>query len=135
MERAVCGGVKEMNAVYADFVAGQLNSQDPVHITTTYGILGSIESTVALDAFSVMLEGEKIDGKGADLVGENPKLLAPPFPGMQTGLFVKNGDNLIHQAETVDGKLIVNNKQLALSGPREIQPTSTDHKGRAAGRR
>ena len=50
----------------------------------------------------------------AGLTGEDPKLLGPVYPGMQTGLFVKDGDNLVHQAETVDGKLMVNNQEVIL---------------------
>jgi uncharacterized protein YdgA (DUF945 family) len=59
-----------------------------------------------------------------NLVGENLKLLAPAYPGMQTGLFIKNGDNLVHRAETVNGKLIVNSQEVVLSPPGSIQPTS-----------
>lgn len=51
----------------------------------------------------------------AHLVGENPKLVTPLFPGMQTGLFVRNGDDLVHQAETIDGKLMVNDREVMLS--------------------
>lgn len=49
------------------------------------------------------------------LIGENPKLLTPAYPGMQTGLFVKNGDHLVHQAETIDGKLMVNGRAVVLA--------------------
>lgn len=51
----------------------------------------------------------------ASLVGDNPKLLAPVFPGMKTGLFVKRGDNLVHAAETTNGKLIVNSEEVVLT--------------------
>ena len=44
----------------------------------------------------------------AELVGDNPDLLSPIYPGMQTGLFVKNGENLTHKAETRDSKLYLN---------------------------
>jgi hypothetical protein len=50
-----------------------------------------------------------------NLVGENPKLLSPVYPGMQTGLFVKDGENLVHQAETVNSKFIINGKEVVLS--------------------
>lgn len=59
-----------------------------------------------------------------NLTGENPRLLAPVYPGMQTGLFVKSGDNLVHQAETINGKLIINSKEVVLSPERRVQPTS-----------
>ena len=48
------------------------------------------------------------------LVGENPKLLTPVHPGMQTGLFIKDGDNLVHSAETKGGKLFLNGKEVVL---------------------
>jgi len=51
----------------------------------------------------------------AHLIGENPKLVSPLYPGMQTGLFVKDGSNLVHAAETIDGKLMLNNREMILS--------------------
>ena len=51
-----------------------------------------------------------------NLVGENPKLLTPVYPGMQTGLFVIKGANLVHQAETVGGKFVLNSKAVLLPG-------------------
>ncbi len=50
----------------------------------------------------------------AKLVGENPKLLAPVYPGMKTGLFIKDGDNLVHRAETKGGKLFLNGREVVL---------------------
>ncbi|MBU8849397.1 MAG: YdgA family protein [Desulfobacterales bacterium] len=49
------------------------------------------------------------------LVGDNQMLLAPVYSGMQTGLFIKDGDNLIHKAETRDGKLLLNGKEVLLN--------------------
>lgn len=48
------------------------------------------------------------------LVGDAPMLFAPIYPGMQTGLFVKNGASVLHKAETKDGKLFLNDKELVL---------------------
>ena len=44
----------------------------------------------------------------AELVGDNPDLLSPIYPGMQTGFFVKNGNNLTQKAEIRDSKLYLN---------------------------
>ncbi len=44
----------------------------------------------------------------AGLVGDNPMLLSPLYSGMPTGLFVQDGGNLSHKAETRDGKLYLN---------------------------
>lgn len=60
-----------------------------------------------------------------NLVGEDPKLLTPLYPGMQTGLFVKNGDDLVHKAETINSRLIVNSEEVDISPPSKIQPTSS----------
>ncbi len=49
------------------------------------------------------------------LVGDNPMLFSPVYYGMQTGLFLKEGDNVIHKAETRDGKLFLNGKQVLLN--------------------
>jgi len=46
------------------------------------------------------------------LVGDAPLLFSPVYPGMQTGLFVKNGDLVRHTAETKDGKLFLNDKEV-----------------------
>lgn len=43
---------------------------------------------------------------------DTPNLLSPVYPGMQTGLFLKKGDNLIHRAETRGGKLFVNGQEV-----------------------
>ena len=48
------------------------------------------------------------------LVGDVPMLFVPIYRGMQTGLFVKNGENVLHKAETKDNKLFVNDKELVL---------------------
>lgn len=48
------------------------------------------------------------------LVSDAPMLFAPIYPGMQTGLFVKNGRAALHKAETRDGKLFLNDKELVL---------------------
>ncbi|MCP4337978.1 MAG: YdgA family protein [Desulfobulbaceae bacterium] len=44
----------------------------------------------------------------AELVGDNPMLLSPIYSGMQSGFFVKDGENLVHKAETRDSKLYLN---------------------------
>ncbi|MCP3874684.1 MAG: YdgA family protein, partial [Desulfobacteraceae bacterium] len=49
------------------------------------------------------------------LVGENPILLSPIYSGMQTGLFLKEGNNLVHKAETMNGKLFLNKKEVLLN--------------------
>jgi len=59
---------------------------------------------LALDIFSLQSDVSL----PLELVGENPMLLSPAYPGMQTGLFVKKGDTLAHKAETKDGKLLIN---------------------------
>jgi uncharacterized protein YdgA (DUF945 family) len=47
----------------------------------------------------------------ATLVNDNPRFLSPIYPGMQTGLFVKNGNLLSHKAETRDAKLYLNGQE------------------------
>jgi uncharacterized protein YdgA (DUF945 family) len=44
------------------------------------------------------------------LIGDNPMLLSPIYSGMQTGLFLQRGENMIHKAETRDGKVWLNGK-------------------------
>lgn len=51
------------------------------------------------------------------IVGENPRMLNPLYPGMQTGLFIKEGDRLVHGMETRDGKLYLNGREVLLGGP------------------
>ena len=50
-----------------------------------------------------------------ELFGENHMLLSQIYPGMQTGLFLKEGENVIHKAETLDGKLLLNGKEVLLN--------------------
>ncbi len=70
----------------------------------------AVQPSLALDIFSLKSDFTL----PVELVGENPKLLQPVFPGMQTGLFVKKGDNVIHHAETQNGKLFLNGRELRL---------------------
>ena len=48
------------------------------------------------------------------LVGDAPMLFAPMYPGMQSGIFVKESPNVLHTAETKDGKLFLNGKEVLL---------------------
>lgn len=50
-----------------------------------------------------------------NLVGEPDLLLAPVYPGMATGMFVRDGDFLMHRAETRQGKLFLNEREFVLS--------------------
>jgi len=43
------------------------------------------------------------------------RLLVPMLPGMQSGLFEKQGDLLVHKAEIKDNKLLLNGKEFVLS--------------------
>jgi uncharacterized protein YdgA (DUF945 family) len=47
-----------------------------------------------------------------ELVGDNPTLRSPIYPGMKTGLFVENGKNLVLKAETRDKKLFLNGEEM-----------------------
>jgi len=49
------------------------------------------------------------------LTGNNSMLLSPIYDGMQTGLFIKNGDVLSHKAQIRDGKLYLNEKEVLLN--------------------
>jgi uncharacterized protein YdgA (DUF945 family) len=50
----------------------------------------------------------------AALVADNPMLLGPIHPGMQTGFFVQDGENVAHKAEIKDGKLFLNDTEVQL---------------------
>ncbi len=65
----------------------------------------------ALDIFS--LKSDILLPHG--LVGDNQMLLAPVYPGMQTGLFLKSNGNLTHKAQTRDGKLFLNGQEVLLN--------------------
>lgn len=49
------------------------------------------------------------------LVGENPMLLEPAYPGMQTGIFVREGDDLVSKIETREKKLFINEEEFSLN--------------------
>jgi hypothetical protein len=61
----------------------------------------------------------------AGLVKDKSKLLKPLVPGMKAGLFVQNGELLVHAAETANGKLRVNGEQVDLTR-RKSTPMSHD---------
>ena len=62
-----------------------------------------------------MLNLESLFKLPSQWVDANPRLTIPLYPGMQTGLFVQQGDDLIHQAKTVDGRLMLNGKEVFLA--------------------
>ncbi|WP_457552715.1 DUF945 family protein [Desulfobacula sp.] len=49
------------------------------------------------------------------LFGDNEILLSPLYSGMQTGLFVKKGDRVVHRAKTREQKLFLNGKEVVLN--------------------
>lgn len=51
----------------------------------------------------------------AGLVPNQDRLLVPVLPGMQSGMFEKVGEKLVHKAEIKDDKLFLNNKEFVLS--------------------
>jgi uncharacterized protein YdgA (DUF945 family) len=69
-----------------------------------------LDPSLALNLFSLQTDASM----PADLVGNAPMLTTPLFQGMQTGLFVKSDDKLVHKAETRDGKLMLNGHAVAL---------------------
>jgi uncharacterized protein YdgA (DUF945 family) len=46
------------------------------------------------------------------LTGDNPMFTVPLHPGMQTGFFVEDGDDLKHQSETRDNKFYLNGTEV-----------------------
>ncbi len=51
----------------------------------------------------------------AVLAGDKPMLVSPVYPGMQTGLFVKDGESLVHRAQTKNGKLFLNGNEVVFN--------------------
>ncbi|RLC23473.1 MAG: hypothetical protein DRH93_07215 [Deltaproteobacteria bacterium] len=80
-------------------------------MTMTQFIPILIQPSAALDIFLL----KSCVSLPYELAGDNQWLLTPVYPGMQTGLFIKDGDHLIHKAETSDGKLILNGKEMLLN--------------------
>lgn len=59
---------------------------------------------------------KRIEELGKKIARVNGRLdhPTPYYPGMQTGLFIKDGDSLVHRAETKGGKLFINGKEVVL---------------------
>ncbi len=70
-----------------------------------------MQPSVALDIFS--LKSELIFPY--QLIGDNQILLSPVYQGMQTGLFIKDKENARHTAQTREGKLFLNQKEVLLN--------------------
>lgn len=49
------------------------------------------------------------------LVSGNQQLTNPIYPGMKTGLFVEEGENMIHKSETKDKAFFINGEKLVLN--------------------
>jgi uncharacterized protein YdgA (DUF945 family) len=71
-------------------------------------ILG--QPSLALDIFSLHSDMRL----PASLAGDGSKLFTPLYPGMQTSLFLRQGDSMVHNAETRDGKLYLNGQEVFL---------------------
>ena len=74
-----------------------------VPIVTQPGLAFDIFSLHSHLSFPEKLAGDKYN-----------QLISPVYPGMQTGLFVVDGENLVHNAETRDGKLFLNDLEVVL---------------------
>lgn len=66
------------------------------------------QPVLALDILSL----KSVVSLPKQLVGDAPMLFSPIYPGMQTGLFIENGEIVQHAAETKDGKLYLNDKEV-----------------------
>lgn len=56
----------------------------------------------------------------ASLAGDSPMLFSPPFPGMEVGFFIKDGDLVTHSAETRNNALILNNTTVDLDKLQQV---------------
>ncbi|MGE4560415.1 MAG: DUF945 family protein [Desulfobulbus sp.] len=68
------------------------------------------QPTLAFDIFSL----QSHCSLPKELLGRKASLFQPISPGMQTGLFVENGERAEHLAEIKDGKLLLNGKEVQL---------------------
>ena len=79
----------------------------------TFAQLASItmQPNLAFDIFSLQSDLSF----PAKLVGDNTTLVSPVFQGMQTGLFVLDGENLVHRAQIKNGKLLLNGNEVVFN--------------------
>lgn len=91
--------------ISADITLGLLKDMTLMQLSPV-----AMQPALALDLFHLQSDIRV----PAALVGEVPLLVEPSFPGMQTGIFIKNGEYLTHRAETKDGKLFLNEKEFVL---------------------
>jgi uncharacterized protein YdgA (DUF945 family) len=68
------------------------------------------QPSLALDIFSLHSDMRL----PASLAGDGSKLFTPLYPGMQTGLFEREGESMVHKAKTRDGKLYLNGQEVFL---------------------
>lgn len=52
----------------------------------------------------------------AEIAGDNQMLVSPVYQGMQTGLFVLEGSDMVHSAQTLDGRLLLNGREVLFQG-------------------
>lgn len=71
----------------------------------------AMQPNLALDIFSLQSDLSI----PAELISDNTKLVSPVFQGMQTGLFVLDGENLVHRAQTKNGKLLLNGNEMVFN--------------------
>lgn len=101
--------------MHALLPAGKVNGSLALQLNRdiTFAQLASIATQPGM-AFE-MLSLQSHLSLPAELTGNNYlQLISPVYEGMQTGLFVLNGENLVHDAETRDGKLYLNGLEVVL---------------------
>jgi len=79
-------------------------------VTMAQFLMLAAQPDLALDIFSLQSDFSL----PLALTGDRQDLTAPAFPGMKTGLFIREGERLTHRAEIRDNKLYLNGQEVVL---------------------
>ena len=91
-------------------INGELHLTLKKNMTLAGFIPAMLQPSLALEIFSLRsyLRIPRI------MVKDDQRLVAPVMEGMETGLFVEDGDDLVHDARTESGELILNGRKVML---------------------
>ena len=97
----------DKNPWYEKLINDKLQGEDPLHISTKYGLLGDIESTVSVDSFTIEAEDETINVKPANLITKTDYHFKKfNYSGEWEGMSVADSATIGHTTLTSDLEML-----------------------------
>ena len=103
-----------VSGLYARLPEGDVNADFVLGLNRSMTLTGFLPVMMQPSLITDIISLESDISLPYTLIGYQPALLNPLFEGMQTGLFITQGQSLVHQARIKDNKLFLNNLEVLL---------------------